>query len=31
MIDIKKVADDADMIVNGYAFQKCDVHACPCK
>ena len=24
MIDIKKVADAADIIVNGYAFTKCD-------
>ena len=23
MIDIKKIADEADMIVNGYAFTKC--------
>jgi hypothetical protein len=25
MIDIKKIADEADMIVNGYAFTKCDI------
>ncbi len=24
MIDIKKVADNADMIINGYAFTKCE-------
>lgn len=24
MIDIKKVADAADMIINGYAFTKCN-------
>lgn len=24
MIDIKKIADEADLIVNGYAFRKCD-------
>lgn len=24
MIDIKSVADKADLIVNGYAFTKCD-------
>lgn len=23
MVDIKKVADEADMIVNGYAFTQC--------
>ena len=23
MIDIKTIADDADMIVNGYAFKRC--------
>ena len=25
MIDIEKIADEADMIVNGYAFTKCDL------
>lgn len=25
MIDIKKIADEADMIVDGYAFTKCDL------
>ncbi|MCC8098090.1 MAG: hypothetical protein LIO44_05985 [Eubacterium sp.] len=25
MVDIKVVADEADMIVNGYAFTKCDL------
>ena len=24
MIDIKKIADEADMIVNGYAFKRCE-------
>lgn len=24
MIDIKNIADKADMIINGYAFTKCD-------
>ena len=24
MIDIDKVADEADMIINGYAFTKCE-------
>ena len=24
MIDIKKVADESDMIINGYAFTKCE-------
>ena len=24
MLDIKKVADEADMIINGYAFTKCE-------
>lgn len=24
MIDIKTIADDADMIVNGYAFKRCE-------
>lgn len=24
MVDIIKVADDADVIVNGYAFTKCE-------
>lgn len=24
MIDIKNIADAADMIINGYAFTKCD-------
>lgn len=24
MLDIKKVADESDMIVNGYAFTKCE-------
>lgn len=23
MVDIKRVADEADMIVNGYAFKRC--------
>lgn len=23
MVDVKKIADEADMIINGYAFQKC--------
>ncbi|MFR8033346.1 MAG: hypothetical protein ACLU6W_04915 [Lachnospiraceae bacterium] len=25
MFDIKKVADDADLIINGYAFTKCEM------
>lgn len=25
MIDIRKVADEADVIVNGYAFTKCNL------
>lgn len=25
MIDIKKIADEADVIVNGYAFKRCVV------
>ncbi len=25
MIDIKQIADDADMIVNGYAFTRCEL------
>ncbi|MCC8045500.1 MAG: hypothetical protein LIP12_08400 [Clostridiales bacterium] len=25
MIDIKEIADNADVIVNGYAFTKCDL------
>ncbi len=25
MIDIKKIADEADMIVSGYAFTRCDL------
>ena len=25
MLDVKKVADDADLIVNGYAFKRCDI------
>ena len=24
MLDIIKIADEADMIVNGYAFTRCD-------
>lgn len=24
MLDIKKVADEAEMIINGYAFTKCE-------
>lgn len=25
MLDIEKIADEADLIVNGYAFKKCDI------
>ena len=25
MINIKEIADEADLIVNGYAFKKCDL------
>ncbi|MCD7862718.1 MAG: hypothetical protein LUG61_04210 [Lachnospiraceae bacterium] len=25
MINVKEVADNADLIVNGYAFTKCDL------
>ena len=25
MLDIMKVADEADMIVNGYAYSKCEI------
>ncbi len=25
MIDVEKIADEADMIVNGYAFRKCEL------
>ncbi len=25
MIDVEKVADNSDLIVNGYAFTKCDL------
>lgn len=25
MLNIKKIADQADLIVNGYAFKKCDI------
>lgn len=24
MTDVKKIADEADMVVDGYAFKKCD-------
>ena len=25
MVDIKQIADEADLIVNGYAFKKCEL------